>query len=161
MKSLNELIIDYTKLLRQGELPIAYKGILDYMGRLRSDFAGKYPSYEIGGNIYQGYMDMTYFSLSTKQLKEKGLKIAIVYLHVKGVFEIWLSARNREIMKKYSAVFNCGTLDGIPVFHDESNEDAVIECALTSEPDFDNQTSLTEIIEQGAERFVSVITKLL
>lgn len=88
MKTLNQLIFDYTKHLQQGDLQIAYKGILAYMGKLRSDFVSKYPDYEIGNNVYQGYMDMSYFSLNVKQLKDKGLKIAIVYLHEKGAFEI-------------------------------------------------------------------------
>lgn len=161
MKTLNQLITDYTKHLHQGDLRVAYKGILDYLSQLRSDFASKYPDYEIGSNIYQGYMDMSYFSLNTEKLKEKGLKIAIVYLHEKGAFEIWLSARNREILKKYKTIFNGKVLEGISVFHDADNEDAVIECTLTSEPDFDKQISMTEIIEKGTEKFVTAITKLL
>ena len=79
MKTLNQLISEYTSHLQQGDLQAAYKGILNYLGILRSEFVRKYPDYEIG-SIYQGYMDMSYFSLNTKQLKEKGLKIAIVLL---------------------------------------------------------------------------------
>ena len=148
MKTLNQIIVDYTAHLQQGQLQIAYKGILDYLGSLNSDFPSKYPDYEIGSHIYQGYMDMSYFSLYTNQLKQKGLKIAIVYLHEKAAFEVWLSARSREIMKRYKTIFTAKALKGISVFHDADNEDAVIECTLTSEPDFDKQFLLTEIIER-------------
>jgi len=83
-----------------GNCVYAYKGILEFLGKLRAEFVKEHPHYDVV-SIYQGYMDMSYFSLSTKSLKDKGLKIAIVYLHEKGNFEVWLSARNRDIAKSY------------------------------------------------------------
>ncbi len=82
MKTLNELIEAYTHHLHQGEIQVAYKGIMDFFGKLRAELIKKYPYYDVS-SIYQGYMDMSYFSLTTKPLKDKGLKIAIVYLHEK------------------------------------------------------------------------------
>jgi hypothetical protein len=160
MKTLNQFISDYTAQLQQGELQVAYKGILEFMGGLRADFIKKYPYYDIG-NLYQGYMDMSYFSLSTKLLKDRGLKIAIVYLHEKGNFEIWLSARNREIAKRYEYVLNSNNSNMYDVFHDENNQDAIIECTLTTTPNFENQDSLMDIIELGAERFITTTVTLL
>ena len=159
MKTLNQLINEYTSLLQQGEIQAAYKGILESIGKLRADFIKKYPLYEIG-SIYQGYMDMTYFSLITEQLKNKGLKIAIVYLHEKGAFEVWLSARNRDTAKKYDSVIS-SISNYIDVFHDNANQDAIIEYTLISDPDFENQALLTDIIEQGVEKFVAAISGLL
>lgn len=160
MKTLNQLINDYTCHLQQGEVQIAYKGILEFIGKLRADFAKKYPYYGTS-SIYQGYMDMSYFSLSTKPLKDKGLKIAIVYLHEKGNFEVWLSARNREISKQYESVFCGKSLDGVTVFHDDNNQDAIIECTLISSPNFEDQVILTDIIEQGIEAFITAVSNLL
>jgi hypothetical protein len=160
MKTLNQLINDYSRHLQEDNIQIAYKGILDFIGSLRSDFINKYPDDGIG-NIYQGYMDMSYFPVSPKLLKEKGLKIAVVYLHEKGAFEVWLSARNREILRKYKAILENKGTDHINLFHDESNEDAAIECTLISVPDFDNQALLMEKIEQGTEKFISIISELL
>ena len=160
MKSLNLLIRDYTYSLQLGELQVAYKGILEFIGKLRADFIKKYPFYDIG-SIYHGYMDMSYFSLSTKLLKDKGLKVAVVYLHEKGDFEVWLSARNREISKQYESLKNRIIPDGLAVFHDDNNQDAIIECVLTSKPDFEDQALLKTIIEQRIEKFISAITSLL
>lgn len=131
------------------------------MGELRCDFARKYTEYEVGSNIYQGYMDMSYFSVTPATLKAKGLKIAVVYLHEKGAFEAWLSARNRETLKKYRKVFEGAAENSFSVFHDATNEDAIMECTLTYQPDFDDSISLTELIENGTEKFISaVISKL-
>ena len=160
MKTLNQLIHDYTYSLQQGELQTAYKGILEFIGNLRADFSRKCTDYDTGG-IYQGYMDMSYFSISTKALKDNGLKIAIVYLHEKGGFEVWLSARNRETSKRYAFLFDRALENGLAVFHDEINQDSIIEYTLTSEPDFDNQPSLSDIIEQGTEKFIAAVTSLL
>lgn len=59
MKTLNQLISDYTAHLRQGELQLAYRGILELIGKLRAGFIKRYPQYDISG-VYQGYMDMSY-----------------------------------------------------------------------------------------------------
>ena len=143
MRKLNRLIHNYTCLLQEGELQIAYKGILEFLGQLRADIVKRHPDYDIS-SVYQGYMDMSYFSVSTRFLKDKGLKIAVVYLHEKGSFEVWLSARNREISKQYESLFCGESLDGITVFHDEKNPDAILACTLVSSPDFEDQVLLTE-----------------
>ncbi|HSI66435.1 MAG TPA: hypothetical protein VK947_03405 [Planococcus sp. (in: firmicutes)] len=157
LKNVNQLIKDYTGHLQQGEIQAAYKVILEFIGKLRSDFIKKYPDNNIG-NMYQGYMDMTYFSLTTESLKDKGLKIAIVYLHEKGAFEVWLSARNRDTAKKYEAIINSDISDEINVFHDKANRDAIIECTLTATPNFEDQALLTAIIDQGVKKFVQAVS---
>lgn len=160
MKTLNELIEVYTHHLQQGEIQIAYKGIFDFLGKLRAEFIRKFPNHDVS-SIYQGYMDMSYFSLSTKSLKDKGLKIAIVYLHDKGDFEVWLSARNRDIAKSYVSLLNSNISGDVNVFHDINNPDAIIECILTPIPNFEDQSSLIDTIDQGVEKFVTTISDRL
>ena len=160
MKTLNELIEVYTHNLQHGEIQIAYKGILEFLGKLRAEFIKKHPHYDVS-SIYQGYMDMSYFSLNTKLLKDKGLKIAIVYLHEKGDFEVWLSARNRDIAKSYAFILNSNIAGDLNLFHDNNNPDAIIECILTTTPNFEDQHSLIDVIDQGVERFVTTISERL
>lgn len=160
MKTMNQLIGEYTNQLKQGEMQIAYKGILDFVGKLRGDFTKQYPDYDIGA-IYQGYMDMTYFSLSTRQLKEKGLKIAIVYLHPDGAFQVWLSSRNREIAKSVAAVMGGHWMNNANLFHDKNNPDAIVECTLAATPDFDDPDALIRLIKQGVMTFVKTVDDIL
>jgi hypothetical protein len=159
MKTINGLIAAYTEQLKLGEIQIAYRGILEFMGKLRAEFIRKYPHYDVS-NIYQGYLDMSYFSLSTKPLKDQGLKIAIVYLHENGTFEVWLSARNRNLAKIHQSILN-NLKEEINVFHDSNNQDAIAECVLTRIPDFEDQLQLINTIDQGVEKFVSAIIKCL
>ena len=159
MKRLNKQIAAYTQQLRLGEIQMAYKGILAFIGKLRAAFIKKYPHYDVS-NIYQGYLDMSYFSLSTKPLKDNGLKIAIVYLHEKGTFEVWLSARNRDIARNHQAILD--SLSGeINVFHDRNNQDAIAECILTGTPDFEEQAQSINSIDQSVEKFVAAIINLI
>lgn len=160
MKTLDELIKVYSTLLQAGEIQAAYRGIFGFLGKLRAALIKKYPHYEVS-SFYQGYMDMSYFSLSTKALKDKGLKIAVVYLHEKGAFEAWLSARNRDIAKTYASMLKRDGRGNLNLFHDESNSDAILECSLNSNPSFEDQDSLIETIDQALRIFVKTISDRL
>lgn len=153
MKSLNELIRAYTSTVQQGDVPLAYRNILEFMGRLRSSFTKI--GYEVSG-LYPGYMDMSYIAVNTSRLKEHGLKIAVVYLHVTGHFEIWLSARNRVLTELYATTFQA--MSG---FHNDQNRDAVIERTLTSAPNFDELEQLAELIEREVEQFIQDVEATL
>ncbi|MBP8866145.1 MAG: hypothetical protein KBG63_06715, partial [Acetobacterium sp.] len=55
----------------------------------------------------------------------------------KGVFEVWLSARDRDIARTHQAILD-SLSDEINVFHDQNNQDAIVEYSLTCTPDFEN-----------------------
>ena len=46
-------------------------------------------------------MDFSYFQLTDPDLKEKGIKIQIVFVHKDFRFEIWASGYNRKIQSRY------------------------------------------------------------
>lgn len=48
---------------------------------------------------------MTYFSVIPKSIKERKLKIAIVFLHTAFRFEAWLSGLNRQVQTQYWELF--------------------------------------------------------
>ncbi|NLI20937.1 MAG: hypothetical protein GX418_05245 [Clostridiales bacterium] len=156
MNRLNRLIRAYTLLLQKQEIQMAYRGIMDYLGKLRAEFVRRYPQWEVGG-LYQGYMDMSYFSIGSQALKELGLKIALVYLHEKGCFEVWLSARNRELARRYEAGWHVLELNGIAVHHEPDNPDAILEQTLVAEPDFEKTAWLTECLCQGVAQFMEAV----
>ena len=63
MKTFHEYMNEYKKQLKKGYIQEAYKGLMEYIMELRTQFKKKYPDYFVSGSIYYGYMDMTYFSL--------------------------------------------------------------------------------------------------
>lgn len=96
--------------------------------------------------------------MNTKPLKDQGLKIAIVYLHEKGIFEVWLSARNRDIARAHQSILD-SLSEEIDVFHDSNNQDTIVECVLTGTPDFEDKGPLINTIERGFDKFVAAIIK--
>jgi hypothetical protein len=105
MKSLQENMIEYRKQLEKGAIQKAYQGLMEYMMSLKNHFRNKHPDYSVSGSIYYGYMDMTYFSVVPSSLKDRDLKIAIVFVYDSFRFEVWLSGRNQQVLAKYWKIF--------------------------------------------------------
>jgi hypothetical protein len=105
MKSLQENMIEFRKQLEKGAVQKAYQGLMQYMMSLKNHFNSKYPELSVSRSIYYGYMDMTYFSIIPKSMKDRELKIAIVFVYDSFRFEVWLSARNQKVLAKYWKIF--------------------------------------------------------
>jgi len=73
MESLHEYINEYRKQLKKGAIQVAYKGLIEYIMGLKTHLRNKYPKHFVSGSIYQGYMDMTYFSFFPESLKHRKL----------------------------------------------------------------------------------------
>ncbi|MDD4212397.1 MAG: hypothetical protein PHY42_03240 [Bacilli bacterium] len=159
MKKLNDYICEYTKQLQSNNLQIAYRGIIDWMNVLRAHYEKGSLDMDVSG-LYEGFMDMSYFSLSSPYLKERGLKIAIVYLHSKMCFEGWLSARNRQIGQIWKIRLQKVTLS-LPLFHDSSNQDAIIEMTLVMKPNFDEEDVLMRQLDQNISHFIQIVESLI
>lgn len=91
----HEYMQEYRNQLENGHIQKAYRGLMGYIRDLRTHFKNKYPEYSVSG-IYQGYMDMTYFSFSPESLKHRKLKVAIVFIHETFRFEVWLAGSNKK-----------------------------------------------------------------
>jgi len=154
MESLRENVIEYKKQMEKGVIQKAYRGIMDYVMQLRTHISNKYPEYSVG-NIYYGYMDMTYFPLFPKLLKSRKLKIAIVFIHDTCRFEVWLSGNNRQVQKNYSELIRDNNWDKYRM--DPNNPDSIIENSLDSNPDFSNPETLTKEIETVTFTFIKDI----
>ncbi len=160
MESINESIKEYATQLSKGRIQKAYKGILTFMSEIRSYLESKYPDYT-AGNLYVGYMDMTYFAFTPVGLKNKKLKIAVVYLHEKGVFEVWLAGDNRKIQAEYIALMSSENIGIYKLSQVIPGVDSIIESTLVEEPDFDHPEALKRQIEKKTMAFVKDIISVL
>jgi hypothetical protein len=154
MESLNESVLEYKQQMEKGIIQKAYKGIMDYVMQLRTHFKNKYPEFS-AGNIYRGYMDMTYFPLFPKMLKSRKLKIAIVFIHDTCRFEAWLSGNNRQVQQKYRELIRDKNWDKYRM--NPNNADSIIESPLVSNPDFSDLDTLTKKIETSTLSFIKDI----
>ena len=161
MESLREYMRVYREQMLAGTLPKAYQGLMQYILDLRSHFQSKYPDFQVPGSIYFGYMDMTYFSASPKSLKDRGLKIAIVFVHETCRFEVWLAASNKQIQARYWNLIKESGWDRYRLVPTVKGYDAIVETGLASDPDFGDLPALTAQIESGTLRFIADIEQFL
>lgn len=90
MNSLKKQIEAYRKEMKRESIPNTYRTLLSYVRVLKNHLARHYPSYTLSSGIYQGEMDITYFTFTPPTLKEKKLKIALVFVHETIRWELWL-----------------------------------------------------------------------
>lgn len=160
MQSLNESVKEYTVQLQQGHIQKAYKGIMIFMSGLKTWLESRDPECTATG-LYPGYMDMTYFAFTPQVLKQRSLKIAIVYLHEQNRFEVWLGGANRKVQAKVIDVLKGKDLDGLILSEIKPGVDSIVEMELVEKPDFDHPEELMLAIESKVIEFTEKIVKLL
>jgi hypothetical protein len=159
--SLQEAMLEYRKQLEKGVIQVAYQGLMQYMMDLKTHFNSRYPEYSAAGALYHGYMDMTYFPLFPEALKEKKLKIAIVFNYGEFRFEIWLSGYNKGVQAEYWKLFSEAKWEKYTVIPPAKGVDSIVEHVLVGNPDFNYLDALTEEIETGTTRFIKEIESFL
>ena len=160
MQSLNESVKEYTVQLQQGHIQKAYKGIMIFMSGLKTWLESRDTECTATG-LYPGYMDMTYFAFTPQVLKQRSLKIAIVYLHEQNRFEVWLGGANRRVQAETIDLFKGKDLDGLTLSRIEPGVDSIVEMKLVENPDFDHPEELMLAIESKVIEFTEKIVKLL
>jgi len=154
MESFSEYMKEYRIQLKKGAIQKAYRGLMDYIMDLRTHFKNKYPDYFVSGSIYYGYMDMTYFSFTPESLKQRNLKIAIVFIHDAFKFEVWLGGYNKQVQSKYWKLFKESGWDKYHVVSSTKGVDSIVEYVLVDSPDFSDSDTLTQQIETGTLQFI-------
>jgi hypothetical protein len=161
MRTFPESINEYREQLQKGAIQQAYRGLIDYMQSLRVHFKKKYPDFEVPGNLYSGYMDMTYFAIIPPDLKRHKLKVAVVFLHEAFRFEVWLSGANRQVQVDYSNLLRGKGWNKYKLTADPKASDSILEHVLVADPDFSDLDALTKVIEIGTVKFIGDLEDLL
>jgi len=161
MESFQQYMNEYRKQLAKGDIQQAYKGLMVYLMGLRSYFKNKYPDYFVSGSIYQGYMDMTYFSFIPEVLKRRRLRIAIIFIHETLRFEVWLAGYNKQVQTEYWNLFKENDWNKYYIVPTTKGVDSILEYILTENPDFSHLDILTKQIEAGTLEFIEDVEDFL
>lgn len=161
MITFHDSMIEYQNQLKKGIIQKAYRGLMQYFGSLRSYFKKNYPDYSVSGSIYFGYMDMTYFAFNPPLLKDRKLKIAIVYLHKEFRFEVWLGGYNKTVQKEYWDLVRERDWNKYHIPSSIEGIDSIVEYILVDHPDFSDLDALTIQIEKGTMNFVKDVEDFL
>ena len=161
MGSLPESLSIYREQLQNGAIQEAYQGLLEYILSLKTHFKNHHPEFVVPSNIYFGYMDMTYFSIVPEALKERGLKIAIVFLHREFRFEVWLAGVNKDVQAEYWNRIRESGWNKYRLVPTLKGADSILEHVLAENPDFNDLNALTNQIEQETLRFINEVENFL
>ena len=159
--SFQENMIEFRKQLEKSTIKEAYRGLMEYILGLKTYLNKKYPDYFVSGSIYYGYMDMTYFSFTPESLKQRKLKIAIVFNYDAFRFEVWLGGYNKQVQNKYWDLFRNSGWNKYHIVSTIKGVDSIIDNILVETPDFSNLDALTKQIEKGTLEFIKDIEHFL
>lgn len=160
MDSLNSHVREYVSLLSRGHIQTAYRGIMSFMSDTKTYLEHKYPDYTTSA-VYPGYMDMTYFAFTPSTLKDKRLKIAIVFLHQECRLEAWLAGANRLIQADYIRLLTHRDIGRFTLSQVRPGVDSIITSQIIEQPDFDNLDALRNQVEARTMQFIKDIEALL
>ena len=161
MSSFPELMKMYRNMLEEGTIQKAYSGLMEYIMGLRAYFEKKYPDYSVSGSVYLGYMDMTYFSFFPKSLKNRRLKVGIVFVYSTFRFEVWLFGYNKSVQEHYWNLFKESGWNKYRVPSTIKGADSIVEGILVEDPDFSDLAALTKKIEEGTLNFIGEVENFL
>ncbi|MBV1909147.1 MAG: hypothetical protein KUG78_07475 [Kangiellaceae bacterium] len=161
MKSLSECMETYQQQLQQGDIQIAYSGLMKYLTGLRNHLKAQHPDFYVSGNFYQGYLDFSYFSFTPPKLKQRRLRIAIVLIHKTLAFKVRLGGLNKTVQASYWDKVSSSGWDKYTVPESISGKDYIVESQLVESPNFNDLEKLTKQLEKGVLEFVDDIEALI
>lgn len=130
----------YRYLLATTDIQQAYQEFVDLFRFVRIELEKQLPQYNFSSHIVENRLDFAYFQLTDEALKNKGLKIQVVFVHKTYCFEVWVSRYNRQIQQKYYRILKDQTikyyLNSLPASIDyifKSTLDGIEDIAVSQE----------------------------
>lgn len=120
----------------------AYKLIMKTLTLCGKEMQKQLPNSEVSA-LYPGYLDMSYIAIVPPSLKRRQLKLALVYVHEKGIFELWLAGRNRGIQAHVREELRGRIPSSYVLVEEAKGEDAIVLYTPAQPPDFTDVTLLT------------------
>lgn len=150
----------YFEILKNTNFQKVYKSVIDYLRNLKSYLEKKYSDYVVS-SLYLGYLDMTYFSFTPKDLKDKGLKVAIVLLHQEERIELWLSGINKKVQSEYIDKLKEKDLKGLKLSIALPGVDSIIEKKIVEKINLIDIESLNKQIEKETMSFINFMKEII
>ncbi|KJD34393.1 hypothetical protein PK35_00895 [Tamlana nanhaiensis] len=152
-------IENYIKLIHSEEGRKGYKSLMQYLMQLRTHFANTFKNEISVGSFYQGFMDMTYFPITTPVLKAHKLKVGVVFNHERIQFELWLVGQNKKVNKQYYSYFLDKNFTNYKL--SETNQESIINYSALKSPNFNNLNEITNSIENQTLQFINSVEGFL
>jgi len=132
-----------------------------FMSYLLKHLKKKYfEDYHIG-TIYSDNINIIYFPFTPTELKEKKLKIAVVYNLKSDRIEVWLAGQNKQIQKEYWEIFRGSNWNKYTIPDSIKNSFSIVYTVLNDRVDFSASESIIKEIESKLLVFIDDMVELL
>jgi hypothetical protein len=146
VESFEKQVQIYRDSMKQGDVPRVYQAIIQFLSLLRKQIHDLDSNIEVG-NLYQGYLDMSYFSFVYPAIKAKKMKMAVVYLHADDRFELWLCGRSKTIQRTYHHQWMGQDVHPWTLSTLDKGVDSILHYELLEQPAFNQPTkTLDELV---------------
>ena len=156
MKINEHYINDYKNIIQTTNLQQGYQEFIKFFRYLRIYLEKELQDYIFTGNIVENNMDYSYFQFTDKELKTKGLKIVIVFVHKEFNYQVWLSGVNRRIQAEYYNKLK-GFNNKYILTTNPEKLDYIFKNELISECCYDNLDKLMNEIKYKVTDFIADI----
>lgn len=144
----------YHILLKTTDLQKAYQEFVRLFHFLRNELERQLPGFRFQSNITENAMDYSYFSFTNPNLKEKGLKLVVAFVHKDFRFEVWLSGFNRAAQCRWVEYLRTCSLP-IELTHDPHHTDFVVR--LPVETDLSDGDEIVAAVKKAADQLLQVL----
>lgn len=150
---------EYERLIQTTNLQKGYQELVAFFRQLRTYLQKEMPQYTFTGNIVENNMDYSYFQFANEELKSKGLKIVIAFVHDEFSYQIWLSGLNRQIQQKQYELLKA-TPHPYTLTDNPNKTDYILRTELIGECNYTNPKVSFLTIKENALAFIEKITQL-
>ena len=161
MKPFHECMDEYRAQVERGAIKEAYRGQMEYLMGFGTHFQKEFPGYTVSGNLYPGYMDMTYFSVVPDTFRRRKFRVGTVFLHGTCSFEAWLAGSNTQVQAHYWKMFQESGWNRYRIPETIRGADSILEYMLAERPDFRDLPLLTVQVERRTREFIRDIEDFL
>lgn len=159
MKINKEYINEYRKIMQTTNLQRGYQEFIKLFRYLKIYFEKELKEYTFTSNIVENNMDYSYFQFTNKELKVKGLKIVISFVHKEFDYEVWLSGFNRDIQNKYFKILEEKN-HKYTLTNDPNRTDYILKTNIISNYDYDNLEDMLKQMKNSVTEFINDLTNL-
>lgn len=154
-----DLLSEYKELLQTTNLRESYQEFIKLFRYIRVALEKSMPEYKFQGNIVENGMDYSYFLFTNKNLKEKGLKMAVVFSHSNFQFEVWLSGYNRNYQSRYYDLLK-GKNIPFELTDNPTRKDYILRVKLEESVDLSDESLLIKEIKSISNKLLMFVETL-
>jgi hypothetical protein len=158
MKINKDYIEEYENIVKTTQLQRGYQEFLKFFNYLRIFLKKKFVNYKFTSSIVENKMDYSYFQMTSREYKLKGLKFVIAFIHKDSKYQIWLSGYNRSVQNKYFEKLKFKDLK-YNLTNNPNKTDYILKHDLVV--DYNNLEKLLIVIEEQVTNFINETNKFI